>query len=205
MKKELSKNSDNVIRLTNPLPDQIDNIDFKVLVINASHEMAKEITSQLAINIPGCSIIYAPTIEIAKWILKRRNIDLLVSSTILPDGNISKLEPTLDSITNPPNLVVVGKLKQQNIINNSNYKISNLKKIEEEKKNKTQIKLLGEDIRNDLNNPLQEIVAMVFVAKASEKSNMDIDEALNAIEKAAKNMSKVVNTLEDKIDTVVNK
>ena len=65
------------------------------------------------------------------------------------------------------------------------------------------VKNLGADIRNDLNNPLQEIVAMVFVAKASGQSET-ADKALEAISNAAQNMAVVVSTLEDKIRGIVN-
>ena len=65
------------------------------------------------------------------------------------------------------------------------------------------MKNLGADIRNDLNNPLQEIVAMVFVAKASGQSET-ADKALEAISNAAQNMAVVVSTLEDKIRGIVN-
>ena len=64
------------------------------------------------------------------------------------------------------------------------------------------IKNLGADIRNDLNNPLQEIVAMVFVAKATEES-ATTNNALEAIDKAAQNLASVVKGLEDKIRGLV--
>jgi hypothetical protein len=61
------------------------------------------------------------------------------------------------------------------------------------------LKSLGADLRNDLNNPLQEIVAMVFVAKAGGGSSQGIQQALDAIDKAAGNMTKLVKGLEEKI------
>ena len=64
---------------------------YSVLVINSSQEMAREITKELTLGIPGCSIMYAPTIELARWIIKRRAIDLVVSCPVLPDGSIIKL------------------------------------------------------------------------------------------------------------------
>jgi len=67
----------------------------------------------------------------------------------------------------------------------------------------TQISSLGADIRNDLNNPLQEIVAMAFVATSSDGLSPIAEEALSAIQRAATNMSSVVNSLEDKIRSVV--
>ncbi|MCB0335932.1 MAG: hypothetical protein KDD62_06485, partial [Bdellovibrionales bacterium] len=43
-----------------PLIDQ-ELAECNVLVINADHDMAKELTLQLSIQIPGCSILFAPT------------------------------------------------------------------------------------------------------------------------------------------------
>ena len=66
------------------------------------------------------------------------------------------------------------------------------------------ISSLGADLRNDLNNPLQEIVAMLFVAKAGGPvANGPTAQALDAIDRAAKNMASVVKTLEDKIRRAV--
>jgi signal transduction histidine kinase len=64
---------------------------------------------------------------------------------------------------------------------------------------------LGADIRNDLNNPLQEIVAMAFVAHSSQGLSPVAEEALSAIQRAAGNMADLVNMLEDKIRGVVSR
>jgi len=188
-----------------------ESIDFTALVVNASHDMAKEITLQLTLGIPGCSIVYAPTIELAGWILRRRKIDLVVSSAVLPDGGVAKLKPVLDTVAEAPNLVVVGDLSVQNaeILGGGNYEfraVRKLSKIERPTRNSSKqpliqatIRSLGADIRNDLNNPLQEIVAMIFVAQASAKNESTTEQALAAIDRAAKNMASVVNGLEGKI------
>jgi signal transduction histidine kinase len=63
---------------------------------------------------------------------------------------------------------------------------------------------LGADIRNDLNNPLQEIVAMAFVAQAAGELSPVAEQALDAIENAAMNLSQVVNALEGKIRGVMS-
>jgi hypothetical protein len=63
--------------------------------INASHTMAHEITAQLSENLPGSTILFAPTLSLALWILKRRSIDLILSTDVLPDGSLSKLHEFL--------------------------------------------------------------------------------------------------------------
>lgn len=188
-----------------------DSIDFTALVVNSSHDMAKEITLQLTLSIPGCSIVYAPTIELAAWILRRRRIDLVVSSAVLPDGGVAKLKPVLDTVAEAPNLVVVGDLSIQNaeILGAGKYEFRAVRKFgkidpptratPKPQPIQTAIRTLGADIRNDLNNPLQEIVAMIFVAQAGVKSESTTDQALAAINRAAKNMASVVNELEGKI------
>lgn len=187
-----------------------------VLVVNASHDMAKEITLQLTLRVPDCSIMYAPSIEVAKWILGRRAIDLVVASPLLPDGSVTRLRPVLENMDTPPILIVVGSAEVERITfpNESEYRCTKLKRINAETNSgampiihrqraqnllQTSIKSLGADIRNDLNNPLQEIVAMVFVAKTGSEISSGSTCALDAIERAALNMSKVVNALEDKI------
>lgn len=202
--------------------------EFRVLVINASQEMAKEITLQLTINMPGCSIMYAPTIELARWILSRRKIDLVVSSPLLPDGSIIRLKSVLEKSGAPPQVVIVGNLNEAaaEAFEHSGYEIATVKRLSgafggsnnqrfspptflSRSKSSAasvtsleaseKLRTLGADLRNDLNNPLQAIVAMVFVAKAGGSSSAAAQEALDAIENAAKNMSTVVRGLEDKI------
>jgi len=195
--------------------------DFTVLVVNSSHEMAREITTQLTIKFPFCSILYAPSLELAKWILQRRSIKLVVSSSTLPDGNVVKLRQTLEKLSDPPDVVVVGNMRIGNVefFGDCGYQFSGYKRlsnagddysqteteiIESESDSVVEnIKGLGENIRNDLNNPLQEIVAMVFVAAHSRGDDSATSSALDAIEKAAKNMSGIVNSLENKIMTAV--
>ena len=195
-----------------------------VLVLNSSREMAKEITHQLTISLPGCSMTYAPSIELAGWILKRRKIDLIVSSPRLPDGGIDRLKQQLSGIESPPDLVVVGKVSTENVtaLGDLGYHFASWKRIgrqddiskrparsqecERTKRKKMvrkQVKTLGADIRNDLNNPLQEIVAMVFVAQQAGEVAETTHQALDAIDIAAKNMAEYVNALEDRIRTAV--
>jgi signal transduction histidine kinase len=64
---------------------------------------------------------------------------------------------------------------------------------------------LGADLRNDLNNPLQEIVAMAFVAHASAGLSPVAEQALSAIQRAAGSMEAVVKNIEDKIRGVVSR
>lgn len=189
--------------------DNISENDCSVLVINSSHEMAKEITIQLQLKIPGCSITYAPSIELSKWILKRKKVDLIVASPLLPDGSIYRLRDVLQKIESPPDLVVVGDMNVRDVelLKETNYKFATMRRFgrppepapKKSSQIETTIKSLGADIRNDLNNPLQEIVAMVFVAQAGAKTGPSTGKALEAIDKAAKNMAQVVKDLEGKI------
>jgi len=180
--------------------------------------MAKEITSELSISLPGCSIIYAPTIALAKLLLTRRKIHLVISAPILPDGNITQLRDALRLFANPPDVVVVGDLSTRNaeLLKKTGYEFHAMRRLGRNKElpptAKTQpqpkvqdaIKALGADIRNDLNNPLQEIVAMIFVAQAGVEASSTTTQALEAIDRAAKNIASVVKGLEDKITKVVN-
>jgi hypothetical protein len=199
-----------------------------VLVVNSSYDMAKEITMQITLSMPHCSIMYAPTLELAKLILLKRRIHLVVASSMMPDGGILGIRSTLARVQNPPDMIVVGALSTQNseMLSRSGYQlvsarrvgslISSRKGVVPEPapasiiKHKDAIKTLGADIRNDLNNPLQAIVAMVFVAKSAtagvlpEGTSPATAQALEAIDRAAQGMAKVVNGLEEKIRQVVD-
>jgi len=184
-----------------------------VLVINASQDTAREITLELSRTLPGCSILFAPTLQLALWILKRRSIDIILSSATLPDGHLSKLHESLELMSPPPELVILSDLTatRADLGSHPGYRFVELRRVQSNKPyapapadtNSTQISSLGADIRNDLNNPLQEIVAMAFVATSSAGLSPVAEEALSAIQRAATNMSNVVNTLEDKIRSVV--
>lgn len=207
-------------------PNLIKRSDCQVLVINSSDSMAKEMTHQLTVALPGCSIMYAPTLELARWILNRRKIDLVVSSPILPDGSISKLSSALANSPSQPDLVVVGPVnpKLRIELQHGHYAATTCRTLGKQpgrppalKDNhrkqtrhtaspkETSICELGADLRNDLNNPLQEIVAMVFVAQQAQASEISpsTQTALDAIDQAAKNMAEVVKSLEGKIRLAV--
>ena len=180
------------------------------LIVNDSRAMAKEITIELALKLPGCSVMYAPSIELAKWILKRRKLQLVVSSPMLPDGGFAKLRETLEQLENPPDLLVVGEIRPETIagMKGSRYRCTEFRRYGAPHEAKAgalekAIADLGADLRNDLNNPLQEIVAMVFVAQATGASSTD--QALGAIDRAAKNMARVVSGLENKIREAVSR
>lgn len=184
-----------------------------VLVINASQDTAREITLELSRTLPGCSILFAPTLQLALWILKRRTIDIILSSATLPDGHLSKLHESLEVMSPPPELVILSDLTttRADLGSHPGYRFVELRRVQSNKPyaaasaegGSTQIRSLGADLRNDLNNPLQEIVAMAFVATTSAGLSPVAEEALSAIQRAAANMSTVVNSLEDKIRSVV--
>ncbi len=202
-KTEVLKIEQEYVETASPAP-------IDVLVINDSQSMAKEMTLQLTLTIPGCSITYAPSLELANWILRKREFSLIVSSPVLPDGGIARLRQLLSSLSYQPDLVVVGEIQLRNAVQlqGSGYEVALCKRLAPQPINKgthtqnsrrTEISSLGADLRNDLNNPLQEIVAMVFVAQATGQLAESTSQALEAIDKAAKNMAHVVNGLENKI------
>lgn len=178
-----------------------------VLVINASQDLAQEITVELSATLPGSTILFAPTLSLALWILKRRSIDLVLSSSRLPDAPIEKLHEFLELLSPPPELVILSDLThtRSHMGYHPGYRFVELRRLRtttveaEQPPMKEVFSELGADIRNDLNNPLQEIVAMAFVAHASDGLSPMAEEALSAIQRAAQNMSTVVNSLEEKI------
>jgi hypothetical protein len=95
---------------TAPPHQSVSNASATVLVINASQETAQEITLELSRTLPGCSILFAPTLQLALWILKRRSIDIILSSALLPDGPLSRLHESLEAMSPPPELVILSDL-----------------------------------------------------------------------------------------------
>ena len=186
-----------------------DDTNFQVLVINASEQMALEITVELQESIPECFIMYAPTVELARWLMKRRVFHLVVSSPVLPDGSIAGLRSALEAMENKPDLVVVGdgKMQSQSLLRDSAYHMKAIRRMNgstQEVDRGSNLRALSADLRNDINNPLQEIVAMVFVAQASGALADNTSQALKAIDRAAKNLAQVVWGMEEKILKVVN-
>lgn len=191
--------------------------DITALVINASTEMARPMTSELSVALPGCAILFAPTLDLALWILKRRAIDLVVTSPIFPDGPITRLHEFLEQLETPPELVVVGNLHEAPTAKEpiAGYRYVSMRRLGSGAVSANQdspssddslsnaVRALSADLRNDLNNPLQEIVAMAFVAQASAGISPLAEQALSAIERAASGMATIVNSLEDKIHGVV--
>lgn len=186
-----------------------------VLVINASQDIAQEITLELSRTLPGCSILFAPTLQLALWMLKRRSIDIILSSATLPDGPLSKLHETLERLPTSPELVILSDLTttRSELGSYPGYRFVELRRVPTQKTRISattdtpqtkQLSSLGADLRNDLNNPLQEIVAMAFVATSSAGLSPIAEEALSAIQRAATNMATVVNSLEDKIRQAVD-
>jgi signal transduction histidine kinase len=208
----MSQNKTTTVSQGNLTPSQS---GATVLVINASQDMAQEITVELSRTLPGCSILFAPTLSLALWMLKRRSIDIILSSAILPDGPLSKLHESLQLLSPPPELVILSDLTttRSELGSHPGYRFVELRRVPSQQpysqtqaaqQSTQQISSLGANIRNDLNNPLQEIVAMAFVATSSEGLSPVAEEALSAIQRAATNMATVVNSLEDKIRSVVD-
>jgi signal transduction histidine kinase len=175
--------------------------------------MAQEITLELSRTLPGCSILFAPTLNLALWMLKRRSIDIILSSSVLPDGPLSRLHESLEAMSPPPELVILSDLSasRSELGSHPGYRFVELRRVpsrganQNERAKTPHISELGADLRNDLNNPLQEIVAMAFVATTSNGLSPVAEEALGAIQRAANNMASVVNSLEDKIRRVVER
>lgn len=189
--------------------------DFSVLVVNSSRAMANVITEEIKSHLPASTITYAPTVDLASFILKKDQIDLVVSSPLLPDGSISKLEALLERDEKAPEIVIMGDMDLEvgkDLFRGNLYEIAALKRISsgnvqgsrgDAASRETSMVNLGADIRNDLNNPLQEIVAMVYVAKSHGLVSEPTQQALHAIESAAKKMAGVVNELEGRIRNTV--
>ena len=174
-----------------------------VLIVNESHTAALQVTREIEQRLPGATILYAPGIQLANWIIMRRSIDLLVTSTHLPDGPFITLLDSLKKIESSPELVVVGEVSvaHAEALEQGGYCFKTLRQVGSlpSAPEKNQAAQVAQDLRHELNNPLQQIVAMVFVAQQTQGFSETTSEALHAIEQAASSMAKVVEDLEDKV------
>ena len=172
--------------------------------------MANEITGRLAEQVDECSIVYAPTLELARLMLRKRKIDLIVSSPVLPDGHITRLQSTLEGLSDPPDVLIFADAAKKSIglFEMPGYNFLSIREVQSATDGDaevlpvdtmaTQVSELGAEVRDALNNPLQEIVALVYVARSAPGSTIT-DRALTAIESAAKGMANVVWGLEDRL------
>lgn len=197
IKKELTplSLSDNILRFeSQPHPKA-----FTVLVLNSNRDMANEIASQLASDVDDCTIVYAPTLETAKILLKKRKIDLIVSSPMLPDGHITRLQPVLETISSPPDVVVFADREKRGLelFESSRYQFISVRQVIS-RDDSDSYSDTSREIRDALNNPLQEIVALVYVAH-STSCTKTTSQALDAIEQAAQKMAGIVWGLEERL------
>ncbi len=170
-----------------------------MLVLNAHPALAHEITAALQEQVAECEIVYAPTIELARILIKKREISLIVTSPMLPDGHVSKLQSYLDTLPHPPDVIVFADQDKKSIslFENSGYHFISVRDVRSVSSGPVD-ESLHKEIRDALNNPLQEIVSLVFLAhtaQCSEKTKV----ALGAIEHAAERMSQVVWGLEERL------
>lgn len=172
-----------------------------VLVINSSRKVASAIKEELESSIPHSKIYFAPTFTSAASLLRRRPIDLIVSSSVLPDGSVDSLDDVLLELSEVPSVIVIRESFGEGGHTIGEKLLGTLRLLDEEAASQELLSELGADLRNDLNNPLQEIVAMVFVAKAGNSGMMD--SALGAIQNAADNMARVVSDIEERIRSAV--
>jgi hypothetical protein len=197
---------------------------MRVLLLNGSKEEAYGVMPWLEQHIPNCKLSLVPSIELAMWLLDRQPFELIVSSQLLPDGSFERMMHKLKKLKPPPALIVIGTEKHRyEVMKSDAYRLASLTPVDtargerggttmqevvttaREYHLKKRISHLGADLRNDLNNPLQEIVAMAFVASAFLGSNEgqvvseETDKAIRAINQAAQGMAQVVNSLEQKI------
>lgn len=202
--------------------------------------MAGHISERLRTTLPNHQILYSPSLKLADWMLKRKKIDLIISSEVLPDGGIDSLQEIIRRYTHKPDLVVVGKGLPRSIysLKKAGYDLVSCKRVVAENPIKheilstpkdslqekqsaqeradlsqktligrgalaTKITTLGADLRNDLNNPLQEIVTLAFAVKQSSSEDQVTQQAIEAIEEAAKQMAGTVQKIEDRVKSVV--
>ena len=184
-----------LIHLDLPVDDQTP----KILILNGSAEMAKIVTAELQRSVPDAKLMYAPSLAIAEWLIKSRRFHLIVSDTLLPDGNISRLNPVFATLEHLPDLIVLGELEfkgKQKLLDKT-YSLRKISPVKHDERSK--LAEVGADLRNDLNNPLQQIVAMAFVARNAQGGSDLTSEALSAIEVAAQSMAGVVWGIEEKL------
>jgi hypothetical protein len=156
----------------------------EILVIGADIKEADLIAHELKAYAPDCQIYYSPNLQLSASILSRKEIELVITNNLIAKDFSDQLEYLILRATSYPKLLVLDNLGESE---NSSGLNSDHDPIAE----------LGSDLRDKLNNYLQQIVSFVFAAQNS--SGRDSTAALSYIDKAARDMANTVSGIEDQI------
>jgi hypothetical protein len=203
------------------LPNPNKSSNRTVLVLNNDARIAEAVTVQLLRLDPQISIIYAPTLTSAKVFLKGCPVSLIITEETLPDGSAYLLRSTLEESGQEPQLIILSQAhnfsglpfeavspyrfaRVQLIGSTHSYNRGLTEASSNQCPTKTHISALKRQIRAELkdsvNNPLQEILAMVYVARNCSETNALLNEALKAIETAAEKIaSEVANATSSRL------
>lgn len=180
-----------------------------VLVVGLEERLATPLIQNLKNQKDFGQILFAPTLGVAEWLLLKREVSIVISTAILADGQLKDLKKLLYRMAEIPSLIVIGSSEDVSqelsvIKKRATPPYVHRKPHQLDTPAVTQtIKVLGADLRNDLNNPLQEIVTMVYVAKMGSPDASAANEALGAIERAANQMATVVKSFEGKMESSI--
>ena len=64
----------------------------KILLVNSCTRMAKEINTELMQRVPNCSVTFAPSLSLSKILIAKTQYDLIIASSIMPDGKTDSLK-----------------------------------------------------------------------------------------------------------------
>lgn len=191
------------------MDSQVSENRTSVLVLGVAEKLATPLMENLKSQDEFGQILFAPTLGVAEWLLLKRPVSLVISTAHLPDGELKDLKKLLYRMIDIPSLIVLGshddvaqeiavaqRRKAPPLVHRKMHKLDAPALTQS-------IKVLGADLRNDLNNPLQEIVTMIYVAKMGGVDASVAREALAAIEKAASQMASVVGSFEGRMHSSI--
>jgi hypothetical protein len=184
----------------------------KILVVNGDSVLASQVMVQL--KQLGSSVIplFVPSLKAAQLMLRRSSFDLIIGSAMLPDGPLTGLEQDLQKVKNPPPVIVVDTIEEAaEVPLDQEYRFAKLRHIKRslyqhdieisqsllthDRYIDSVLHEVSTDLRDKLNNPLQEIVAMVYVARNAPSETALVHSALQAIERAAQEMNGAVHSV----------
>ncbi len=176
----------------------------KILIINNSSALAFHLKFELEHLLPGCEMVFTPTIEAAAIMLKSEDF-----SVVIAEASVNKKDLTfqLEQCVAPPNLILVGSEEAEilGLAHSVIFELASVRAIKPLPHVEDPVQTVGNDLRNDLNNPLQAILASVYVAKHLDAASEEAALALDAISHAASQMASTVRGLESRIRRAVHR
>ena len=81
----------------------------QIMMVHTHRQLAREISAQLLLELPGSSVVFAPTVDFAVKLTRRCRFDLIIVGADLLGENSSDLKTALNKLSEPPTVMTLGR------------------------------------------------------------------------------------------------